>query len=92
MLVVLNKDPQRFVPIMSYLHQGKNLEEVFALLRKKHGWTQKQIAGIINSCHEVVSNYETGKRDLRTGEIIALSKFHPDFKLATIAFMENLAN
>lgn len=90
MLALLQKDQQRFLPIISYLEQGTNLEEVFGLLRKKHSLTQKQIGRIINSCHEVVSNCETGKRDLRTTEIIALAKYHADFRLAAIAFFESL--
>lgn len=81
-------DFRRFLPIISYLEDSSSLEAVFCQLRKKHGLSQKQVGQIINSCHEVVSNCEAGKRDLRTTEILALANYHPDFGLAAIAFFE----
>ncbi len=90
MVAFFQTNDRRFLPIISYLEESNTLENVFYQLRKKHNLTQKQIGSIINSCHEVVSNCETGKRDLRTTEIIALAKYHPDFRLAAIAFFEGL--
>lgn len=78
----------KYLTIVSYLSESQTLEELFCLLRKKHGLFQKDIAKIINVSQQVIHDIENNKRDLRFSEILALANYHEDFRLGAIAFLE----
>jgi transcriptional regulator with XRE-family HTH domain len=45
-------------------------------LREDADLTQKEMANILNCSQQVYSNYELGQRDIPTGILIALAKYH----------------
>ena len=81
---------RKYLSIISYLESSNSLEELFGLLRRKHRLTHEAVGKIINTDTRIVSRIEHNKRDLRSCEIIALAKFHEDFRLGAIAYLERL--
>ena len=81
---------RRFAPIISYLEQSNSLEELYRLLRKKHDLSTGDVALLINSGRSVVESYEKNKRDLKFAEILTLSRYHEDFRLGAIAYLEQI--
>ena len=45
-------------------------------LREDKDMTQQEIADILHCSQVCYSNYETGKRDIPTGVLIALAEYH----------------
>ena len=86
----MSKTEERFVPIISFLENNSNLEKVYSRIRRQHGLSQSELGKIINGSKGVISKYENNKRDLRFSEIVILSQYHDDFRLAAIAYLEKL--
>ena len=45
-------------------------------LREDKDLTQKQMANILHCSQQVYSNYELGQRDIPTGTLIKIARFH----------------
>ena len=51
----------------------KGLPDKLQMLRKKHGYSQKEVAGKLEVSPSVVSGYETGERTPSTDVLLSIS-------------------